>query len=236
MPASPKILLVDDDRSIASALSVALQNIYDLTVALNGCQALSKTDTTEYEVIVLDLNLPDIPGLEVCQRLRERGVITPILILSAESKVLTKISLLDAGANDYLTKPFSLGEFKARLRTLSRLQAKPNWPTAKLEAYGIELDRNKFSVKRDGLPVRLRPKEFAILEFLMENAGAVVKRSDLMHAVWQDADEPWKNTLDVHIKYLRDKLDKPFEQKLIQTVHSLGYQLTPINLAEPVKT
>src|ERR1022692_2368331 len=116
----PPILLVDDDRSIASALAQALKSSYDIDVAATGRLALYKTDTQHYAVIVLDLSLPDMSGIIICQQLRDRGVSAPILVLSGNASVLTKISLLDAGANDYLTKPFSLGELKARLRALTR--------------------------------------------------------------------------------------------------------------------
>ena len=115
-----KILLVEDDRSIAGALAQALRSTHDVDVAGTGKLALYKADIEDYDAIVLDLNLPDFSGTIVCQQLRERGCQAPILILSGESRVLTKINLLDAGANDYLTKPFSLGEFKARLRALTR--------------------------------------------------------------------------------------------------------------------
>lgn len=220
-----KILLVEDDRSIAGALAQALSSTYDIDVAQTGKLAIYKTDTNDFDLIILDLNLPDISGLVVCQQLRERGVKSPVLILSGEDKVLTKIHLLDAGANDYLTKPFSVGELKARMRNLIR-SVKPPLPAPKQMSVGdLNLDTRTFSVQRAGQTVMLRPKEFALLECLMQNAGSVVTRQILTRSVWQESDELWTNTVDVHIKHLRDKVDRPFSQPLIKTVHGLGYKL-----------
>lgn len=227
----PKVLLVDDDRGITGALIQALRSTYDIESAATGKQALYKTDTEQYDVIVLDLNLPDVSGLIICQQLRERGLKAPILILSGESKVLTKINLLDAGANDYLTKPFSLGELKVRLRTLLRDHKQPAISTPRLAIGSLELDRNNYTVSRDGVIINLRRKEFTLLECLMEHAGHVVTREALTRYVWSGTDTLWTNTVDVHIKHLRDKIDRPFGQKFIRTVHGLGYKIEPLPVA-----
>jgi two-component system, OmpR family, response regulator len=221
----PKLLVVDDDSSLAKALALALHDSYDVDIALNGTQALFKADNEQYGAIILDLNLPDMTGLVVCQQLRSRGVNAPILILSGEARVLTKINLLDAGANDYLTKPFSLGELKARLRVLRRNTPERQPLPRELKAGGLLLDRQMHTVTREGLAISLRRKEFALLECLMEHAGNVVTRTTLIKYAWQGAEDPWTNTIDVHIKYLRDKLDRPFQSAIIQTVHGLGYRL-----------
>ena len=225
MHSLPRILLVDDDKNIAQALALALRNIYAVDIAANGMQALFQVDNEQYGAIILDLNLPDISGLVVCQQLRDRGINAPILILSGESQILTKINLLDAGANDYLTKPFSLGELKARLRALIRSTPGARPLTRQLSAGGLLLDRQKHTVTREGAAISLRRKEFALLECLMEHAGNVVSRRALIRHAWQGAEDPWTNTIDVHIKYLRDKLDRPFDRAVIQTVHGLGYRL-----------
>lgn len=225
MPLLPKVLLVEDDRSIAGALAQALRDDYDIDVASSGKLALYKTDTDQYEAIMLDLNLPDISGIFVCQQLRERGVSAPILILSAETKVLTKINLLDAGANDYLTKPFSLGELKARLRALARSNGKSGHRSSKLTVGDLVMNRRTFKVDRGGVEIELRRKEFALLECLMEHAGSVVTRDMFLQSVWHASDELWTNTVDVHIKHLRDKIERPFGDRLIRTVHGLGYKL-----------
>lgn len=220
-----KVLLVEDDRSIAGALAQALHDSYDIDIASTGKLALYKTDTEQYEAIVLDLNLPDTSGIFICQQLRERGVSAPILILSGETKVLTKINLLDAGANDYLTKPFSLGELKARLRVLARPGNQPAKKTSKLTVGDLVMNRKTFTVKRGEVEIELRRKEFALLECLMEHAGIVVTRDMLLRSVWQASDELWTNTVDVHIKHLRDRIDRPFEGRMIRTVHGLGYKI-----------
>jgi two-component system OmpR family response regulator len=220
-----KVLLVEDDRSMAGALAHALQSSYDLEITNNGKLALYKADTQHFDLIILDLNLPDMSGMVVCQHLRNRGLTAPILILSGENQTLTKINLLDAGANDYLTKPFSLGELKARLRALVRIKQGVQQSWGALSASGINLNRQTYEVSRDGVAIQLRRKEFALLECLLENAGNVVTRDMLTRVVWQNSDDLWANTVAVHIKYLRDKVDRPFETPLIKTVHGRGYRL-----------
>ena len=220
-----KVLLVEDDRSIAGALAQALHDSYDIDIASTGKLALYKTDTEQYEAIVLDLNLPDISGIFICQQLRERGVSAPILILSGETKVLTKINLLDAGANDYLTKPFSLGELKARLRVLARPINQTPQKSTKLVVGDLVMNRKTYTVTRGDVPIELRRKEFSLLECLMEHAGSVVTREMLLRSVWHESDELWTNTVDVHIKHLRDRIDRPFEGRMIRTVHGLGYKI-----------
>jgi two-component system OmpR family response regulator len=219
----PRILLVEDDRYVSNALAHMLRSSYEIDVSQSGKLALYKADSYKYDIVILDLNLPDISGLDVCKQLRERGIKAPILILSGESKVLTKVNLLDAGANDYLTKPFSLGELQARIRALLRYKdANGVWPDAELKACGITLNRRTFTVERDSQAIYLRRKEFELLECLMEQANNLVTRKDLIKRVWNTT-EPWANTIDVHIKYLRDKIDKPFTLPLIKTIHGRGY-------------
>lgn len=221
-----RLLIIDDDRGITTALSEALSSSYEIDVASSGKAGVYKTDQETYEAIVLDLNLPDIPGLSVCQQIRERGVTTPLLILSGETKVLTKINLLDAGANDYLTKPFSLGEFKARIRSLTRTNPTESAATkSTVKIDDLELNTVTREVFRGGMLIDLRRKEFAMLECLMVNAGNVVTRRALSRYAWHGEEDIWTNTIDVHIKHLRDKIDKPFNSNLIRTVHGIGYKL-----------
>lgn len=223
-----KILIVDDDSGISGALKIALRDSYEIEIASNGQQALNKIQNQQYGAIILDLELPDFPGIIICQEIRNRGLRVPILIMSGESKVMSKISLLDSGADDYLTKPFSLGELKARLRALIRNSKQPAPFDKKLSVSGLSLNRETHAVSREGISIGLRRKEFALLECLMEHAGSVVTRSTLTQYAWRGDEDPWTNTVDVHIKYLRDKIDRPFETQLIQTVHGLGYRLALI--------
>ncbi|HXE10369.1 MAG TPA: response regulator transcription factor [Verrucomicrobiae bacterium] len=232
MQSLPKLLLVDDDSNIAKALALALRSDYAVDIVASGSQALFNASSEHYGAIILDLNLPDMSGTLVCRQLRDRGINAPILVLTAEHQVLTKINLLDAGANDYLTKPFSLGELKARLRVLLRERPASRPAAKQLEVGGLLLDRQTHTVTREGTAIKLRRKEFALLECLMEHAGSVVTRSTLIRHAWHDGEEPWTNTVDVHIKYLRDKLDRPFTRPVIKTVHGLGYRLVPPSLPE----
>ena len=202
-----------------------LQTAYDVEIANTGKQGIYKTDCQYFDTIILDLNLPDIHGLAVCQQLRERGVSVPVLILSGEQNVLTKINLLDAGANDYLTKPFSLGELKARIRNLTRATDMPVRGSSKLEVGDVTINTITRDVTRGGLTIKLRPKEYLLLECLMRHEGAPVSRQALMRYCWNGENDAWTNTVDVHIKHLRDKIDRPFSSKMLQTVHGVGYRL-----------
>lgn len=220
-----KLLLIEDDREIANALCHVLAPLYSVTLIGKGKSGLEQAKTNRYSLIILDLNLPDISGLEICQRLRGEGHDMPILILTGQTRIMDKIQLLDAGADDYLTKPFSLGELKARLRVLQRRGQQADASVDALSVGQLRLDRARHQARRDGQVIPLRRKEFALLECLMLHAGTVVSRTILGNYAWQAGDRPWTNTIDVHIKHLRDKIDRPFNQKYICTVHGLGYKL-----------
>lgn len=228
-----KLLLIEDDREIAMALCHVLAPVYVVTLVGTGASGLEQAKSGKYGLIVLDLNLPDISGLSVCQELRAEGRNTPIMILTGQAKVMDKIRLLDAGADDYLTKPFSLGELKARLRVLQRRGHRPGAEAEFLSVGELTLDRTRHQVQRAGQTIILRRKEFSLLECLMLHSGTVVSRAILGNYAWQGNDKPWTNTIDVHIKHLRDKVDRPFEQPLIQTVHGLGYKLDAVDLTNP---
>lgn len=220
-----KLLLIEDSRDICLALSKALATLHDIDIAPTGQQGLTLAATNEYSVIILDLGLPDINGQEVCRKIRDFDHQTPILILSGETKVLTKIAVMDIGADDYLTKPFSLGELKVRLRALERRSSLSPTHASHLTVTDLTLDSNTHVVHRGDQEIKLRKKEFALLECLMHNAGSVVSRQMLSNYAWHGEQDTWTNTVDVHIKYLRDKIDRPFETQLIKTVHGLGYKL-----------
>jgi two-component system, OmpR family, response regulator len=220
-----RLLLIEDSRDIALALSQALATSYSVTLAATGNTGLKHVKHETFDLIILDLSLPDMSGAQICEELRREGCTVPILVLTGESGVMSKIRLLDAGADDYLTKPFSLGELKARLRVLERRERQHPSETSGLSVGGLTLDRQKHQVVRDGRIISLRRKEFALLECLMLHPDTVVTRSTLGNYAWQGDDKPWTNTIDVHIKYLRDKVDRPFGVAMIRTVHGLGYKL-----------
>lgn len=224
-----RILLIDDDWGISRALVRALSESYTVDAVTTAAAGLAAVERHSPDLILLDLNLPDMNGLKLCKRFRENGVEVPILILSGETKTTSKITLLDAGANDYVTKPFSLGELKARMRVLLRhkpgtVEKAPAAPS-QFTVDDLTLYTDRQQVKRGGQIIHLRRKEYALLECLMRHAGNVVTRDTLTAYAWRPNEDPWTNTVDVHIKYLRDKVDRPFERQLIKTVHGLGYKL-----------
>lgn len=224
-----RVLVIEDEPGIALALYKALrQASYQVDTAKSGTSGLRKAAAKKFDVVLLDLGLPDMSGLTICKQLRDEGLKAPIIILTAESSVRTKVSLFDAGANDYITKPFSVEELQARIRACLRQVPKdPIQP--KLTVGELTLNSGTRTVERGGLSIPLRRKEFAILEYMMQHPGTAVSRASLMHYAWDSNEEGWTNTIDVHIKHLRDKVDRPFPTSLIKTVHGVGYKLEVSN-------
>lgn len=225
-----KLLIIEDERGIASALKRGLHRRYIVDLAATGTLGLQKAGINDYAVIILDLGLPDMPGLQVCKLLREEGSRTPILVLTAEGEVRHKVELLDAGADDYLTKPFSMEELQARLRVLGRRNLKKS-RSSRLVVGDLTMDTVTRRIERAGTPIRLRRKEFDLLEYMMHHAGTVLSRATLVDHIWDMNDSLWTNSVDVHIKYLRDKIDRPFAhvEPMIKTVHGVGYKLETSN-------
>lgn len=220
-----RVLVVEDEPGIALALYKALREAdYQVDTAKSGASGLRKAAAKKFDIVLLDLGLPDMSGLTICKQLREEGLKAPIIVLTAESSVRTKVSLFDAGANDYITKPFSVEELQARMRACLREQPKEAIQQ-KLVVGDLILNGATRSLEREGLSIPLRRKEYAILEYLMKHAGTAVTRASLLHYAWNSNDEGWTNTVDVHIKHLRDKVDRPFSSHLIKTVHGVGYKL-----------
>lgn len=229
MTDNPRLLIIEDEPGIALALYKSLSNAcYQVDTAKTGSSGLRKASLKKFDAILLDLGLPDMSGLTICRQLRADGVEAPIIILTAESGVRSKVNLFDAGANDYLTKPFSIEELQARLRAcLRRIKKNPTEP--EITVGPLTLHRENHTVQREGKSVTLRRKEYALLECLMLHAGSSVTRASLMHYAWEGTDDGWTNTIDVHIKHLRDKVDRPFAEHLIKTVHGVGYKLDVSN-------
>lgn len=220
-----KLLLVEDNEYVIKALRRGLRTVYIVEVARTAAEALHKAETGVHDVIVLDLGLPDGDGLEVCQELQARLYPAPILILTARTSLTAKVALLDSGADDYVTKPFRLEELMARIRVLVRRESRAT-RSSTLQAADLVLDSARRSVTRSGTAIRLRRKEFDVLEYLMHHQGTVVTRAMIIDHVWDAGDNLWTNAVDVHIKYLRDRIDRPFGSELIQTVHGVGYKLS----------
>ncbi len=217
-----KILIVEDNQLLAASLKNLLKVSFIVDIASDGTHCLELATSTQYGAIILDLGLPDMCGQTVCQRLREQGVETPILVATAEKNPATCVRLLDSGADDYVTKPYDMNVLQARLRALMRRNQPA--PAPDLISIGdLTINTSNRQVSRAGKTITLRKKEFDILDYLVQNRGRAVTRSMILNHVWEAGKESWNNTVDVHIKYLRDKVDKPFDSQLIKTAYGVGY-------------
>ena len=227
-----RLLLIEDDRKAARLLAKGLQEEgFVVDVAPTGEDGEEKAAVNEYDLIVLDWLLPGKDGLAVCRALRAGATSTPILMLTARDSVADRVSGLSTGADDYLTKPFAFAELLARIRALLRRSrvAQP----AVLRVADLTLDPATRRVARGDGAVTLTPREYAILETLMRNAGEVGSRTRLTERVWDDASEVLDNLLDVHVSHLRNKIDHGASVPLIHTIRGVGYRLGPPDSAEP---
>jgi DNA-binding response OmpR family regulator len=215
------ILIIEDDHDLAQSLSNYMQQDFTVTVAQNGKQGIKKFTTKNYQLVLLDLRLPDLPGIEVCQALRQHNADTPLLILTGMADAETQIQLLNAGADDYVTKPFDGRQLRARINALLRRSGAST--NKRLQTHDLMVDTVKHQVKRGDSIVLLRRKEYDILEYLLQNKGRILTRSMIFDNVWET--EGWPNSIDVHIKHLRDKIDRPFDTPLIETAHGVGYSI-----------
>jgi two-component system, OmpR family, response regulator len=219
-----RVLVVEDEVKMAGLLKRALEEEgYAVDVAGRGEDALWFGTENPYDAIVLDVMLPDLDGFEVSRRLREAGRWSPVLMLTARDAVADRVAGLDAGADDYLTKPFSFAELLARLRALVRRGAAERPPV--LRVGDLSLDPARRTVTRDRSSIDLTAREFALLEYLMRHAGEVLTRTQLIEHVWDFAYDGDSNVVDVYIRYLRNKVDRPFGRDSIRTVRGAGYRL-----------
>jgi len=219
-----RILVAEDDGPLARFISKGLQaENYLVDSAAAGDEAHTMITERGYDLIILDLNLPGLDGMQVLQKVRSNESSTPILVLTSRSEVQERVRCLDAGADDYLTKPFSFAELSARVRALLRRRGQLTESVLRVE--DLELDRVQRKVTRAGRSIELTPKEFALLEYLMRNAGRRVTRTMIMEHVWNLAFDTMTNVVDVYINYLRKKVDTPAERPLIQTIRGVGYQV-----------
>jgi two-component system copper resistance phosphate regulon response regulator CusR len=218
-----RILAVEDEKRIADFLARGLEGAgYAVDVAPNGATALEFIRGTDYDLVILDLMLPDMDGLSVLARIRDRKVGPPVLILSARGAVDDRVSGLEGGADDYLVKPFAFVELLARVRALLRRgQPAPE----KLHVADLALDCVRRKVTRGGETIELAPKEFGILEYMMRNKGRPLSRTMIVEHVWDMDYDGLTNIVDVYIRHLRSKIDDRFAVKLIQTVRGIGYMI-----------
>lgn len=221
-----RILVIEDDKALFQTIRDELKKDYIVEGIHSGKKGEYQAQANEYDLIVLDIVLPDISGIQVCYNLRTAGISTPILILTGKSDVDDKVAGLTKGADDYLTKPFDFKELRARIQALLRRQGPIiSHPVLSLEH--ISLDTDQKVVKREDKEILLRRKEFDLLEYFMRNPGKVLTRGMILEHVWDSSYESVANIVDVHVNYLREKIDRPFRTKLIKTIYGLGYKFEP---------
>jgi two-component system OmpR family response regulator len=221
-----RALVVEDERKMAALIRRGLvEEGYAADVARTGEDAIAMARATAYDIIVLDVMLPDLDGLGVCRELRDSGTWTPILMLTARDRVQDRVAGLDAGADDYLTKPFSFAELLARLRALAR-RGQVERPTV-LQAGSLRLDPATRQVWRGEREIDLSAREFMLLERFMRRPGQVLSRLDLLDHAWDAGYTSRSNVVDVYVSYLRAKIDHPFGLRSIETVRGAGYRLRP---------
>ncbi|MDP4507211.1 response regulator transcription factor [Nonomuraea turcica] len=221
-----RVLVVEDDPGMSRMLIRGLRREgYAVDAAGNGEDALWSATENDYDAVVLDAMIPAPDGFEVCRRMRAAGRWAPVLMLTARNAVTDRVRGLDSGADDYLTKPFALSELYARLRALTRRD--PHERPAVLQVGDLILDPVSHVVRRGESAIMLSPKEFALLHEFMRRPGEVLSRTHLIEHVWDFAYDGGSNVVDVYVRYLRDKVDRPFGRDNIQTVRGAGYRLDP---------
>ena len=221
-----RILIVEDEHKIANSIKKGLeQESFAVDVAYDGQDGLDFALSEEYDCILLDRLLPGIDGVAICKTLREKSVHTPIIMLTARGEIDERVEGLNAGADDYLPKPFAFTELLARIRAVIRRPQKSIGTI--LTAGNLTLNTISFEVKRENAPISLSSKEFALLEYLMRHKGIVIKKEQIINHVWNYDSDVLPNSVEVYITHLRNKIDKPFKnsQPLITTVRGFGYKL-----------
>lgn len=221
-----RVLIIEDNPVIANSLRQHLRKHFIVDICNKGKDGLVKAESIAYDTILLDLRLPDISGEEICRTLRKKHIETPIIVTSGRSEVESKVSMLNMGADDYLTKPFNLHELRARINVAMRYVSN-NCPTGVIVFGGLQLDPVNRTVKFRNKDIGLRRKEFDLLEYLMRNNGQTLTRRMIVEHIWDSNENLWANVVDVHIKYLRDKIDRPYGTSLIKTIHGIGYRFSP---------
>jgi len=222
-----KILLVEDEQKIADVLKMGLtENGYDVETAYDGNIGWKLFEQYSFDLIILDINLPGITGYELCKRIRSRNAQVPVIMLTALSSLNDKIEGYDAGADDYIIKPFEFKELLLKMRVLLKRSSHQNVPVGTiLKAADLEMNLDNKEVKRQDTVINLTAKEFQLLEYLMRNKNRVVSRSDIAINVWDIDFDTNTNVIDVYINYVRNKVDKKFDRKLIYTQVGMGYIL-----------
>jgi DNA-binding response OmpR family regulator len=221
-----RILIVEDEHKIANSIKQGLsQESYAVDAVYDGTKGYDLASTEDYDLIILDRMLPGMDGIELCKQLREKQIHTPILMLTARGQLEEKVAGLDTGADDYMTKPFAFAELLARVRALAR---RPKTSTGSvLKVNDLLLDPVTFTVKRGGTTITLSNKEYSLLHYLMQHKEKIITKEQIINHVWNYDADVLPNSVEVYIKHLRDKIDKPFatEKTLIHTVRGFGYKI-----------
>jgi len=224
-----KLLVVEDEPNLLSIIRKGLsENNNEVSVAMDGRTALEMIQNHNFDVVILDIMLPDINGIEICRRLRAAKNFVPILLLTALGTTENVVTGLNAGADDYMAKPFKFSELEARISALARRSNQDNKPNDVIVIDDLEINGRSKSVKRNGESITLTAKEFKLLYYLARNAGNILSREQLLENVWDINFDMNTNVVDVYINYVRNKIDKPFQNKLIHTMKGLGYVIRPI--------
>jgi DNA-binding response OmpR family regulator len=221
-----RVLIVEDELAIIDFLKKCFEaECFVVDLAYDGEQGSFLARTNDYDLVILDNIMPKKTGLEVCRDIRRDGRTVPIIVLSVRSEASEKVDLLNAGADDYLTKPFSLDELMARVRALLRRPRQIESDVYQID--DLVLDTSRYSVRRGAEEIRLTKKEFSLLKYLMKNQGVVLSRGMIMEHVWETSADPFSNTIECHILSLRKKIDGEGKSKLIQTISGRGYKIDP---------
>ncbi len=222
-----RLLVIEDDHKIANAIKKGLnQESYAVDVSFDGKDGLATALTIEYDLVIIDRMLPGVDGIKICQALRDKKMNVPILFLTAKDKISDRVEGLNAGADDYLVKPFAFEELLARVRALLRRPTKVD--EVILQIGDLTLDPAKFVVKRDNKEIKLSSKEFALLEYMIRNPDRILTKDNIIAHVWDYDADILPNTVEVYVGYLRNKIDRPFPKKpdLIQTSRGFGYKIS----------
>jgi DNA-binding response OmpR family regulator len=229
-----RILIAEDDAPLASFIAKAFKSEdHSTEIASSGEDALQRLQKGSFDLLILDLNLPVISGSDVLLKVRSVNTDIPILILTATDEVAERVACLDAGADDYLTKPFSFSELSARIRAV--LRRKNSGGQAYLKVADLELDYMQRTVHRGDKSIELTPKEFGLLEYFMRNPGRRITRNMIIEHVWKLSPDTMTNVVDVYVNYLRKKIDEGAKIRLIRTIRGVGYEFGPANTSEEVE-